>query len=364
MRRRLLLLVSIDARRPAAWLTLAAAAAVGMLSAASSDAGPTPAVWAAVVGAVLAVAALGDVTPQRSGAICDPVWCGERVAWPLCGWLVAAACFGGGGATAHGAVGSVAGGALFAMLCRRGLLAADGASMTFVVACCAGAAGWWADAVWPGQMPGAVVTTVVLGGVAAAVWALRGFREVETVATVRSSARHLLTAAAMMGAMAGMVGWLFLAAEHAICDLVASLAWFGALAVPSATLGDGVSHAAVWRRLERAAPRGRLRLGPGRTRDGVQAVVTTAALVGWPPLVAAALAGGDAARSGAAWIVVVAVAAAAVLLLGAVGFGRLVGATPDTQLAVVVVVCLAVAVAPLLAPGLAPVLLSCLGPGR
>ena len=367
MRRRLLLLVSIDARRPAAWLTLAAAAAVGMLSAASSDAGPTPAVWAAVVGAVLAVAALGDVTPQRSGVICDPVWCAERVAWPLCGWLVAAACFGGGGATAHGAVGSVAGGALFAMLCRRGLLAADAASMTFVVACCAGAAGWWADAVWPGQMPGAVVTTVVLGGVAAAVWALRGFREVETVATVRSSARHLLTAAAMMGAMAGMVGWLFLAAEHAICDLVASLAWFAALAVPSATLGDGVSHAAVWRRLERAAPRcsrGRLRLPPGRTRDGVQAVVTTAALVGWPPLVAAALAGGDAARSGAAWIVVVAVAAAAVFLLGAVVLGRLVGATPDTQLAVVVVMCLAVAVALLLAPDLAPVLLSCLGPGR
>jgi hypothetical protein len=96
----------------------------------------------------------------------------------------------------------------------------------------------------------------------------------------------------------------------------------------------------------------------------VQAVVTTAALVGWPPLVAAALAGGDAARSGAAWIVVVAVAAAAVLLLGAVGFGRLVGATPDTQLAVVVVMCFAVAVAPLLAPGLTPVLLSCLGAGR
>jgi len=92
----------------------------------------------------------------------------------------------------------------------------------------------------------------------------------------------------------------------------------------------------------------------------VQSVVTTAALVGWPPLVAAALAGGDAARSGAAWIVVVAVAAAAVLLLGAVGFGRLVEATPDTQLAVVVVMCLAVAVAPLLAP----VLLSCLGLGR
>jgi hypothetical protein len=155
----------------------------------------------------------------------------------------------------------------------------------------------------------------------------------------------------MMGAMAGMVGWLFLAAEHAIFDLVASLAWFAALAVPSATMGDGVSHAAVWRRLERAAPRGRLRLGPGRTRDGVQAVVTAAAVVGWPPLVAAALAGGDAARSVAAWLVVSAIAAAAILLLGAVGLGRLVGATPDTQLAVVVVTCLV------------PALLACLGLG-
>jgi hypothetical protein len=62
--------------------------------------------------------------------------------------------------------------------------------------------------------------------------------------------------------------------------------------------------------------------------------------------------------------VVVAVAAAAVFLLGAVVLGRLVGATPDTQLAVVVVMCFAVAVTPLLAPGLAPVLLSCLGAGR
>lgn len=353
---RLLLLVRIDARRPAAWLTLAAAAAAGMLSAASFDAGPTPAVWAAVVGAVLAVAALGmatlgDVTPQSSRAICDTVWCAERAAWPLAGWLAAAACLGAGGATACGAVGSVAGGAMYALLCRRGLLAADAASVTLVVACCAGAAGWWADAVWPGRMPGVGVTIAGLGGVAAAVWAVPVVRELATVASMRSSARHLLTAAAMMGAMAGMVGWLFLAAEHAIFDLVASLAWFAALAVPSATMGDGVSHAAVWRRLERAAPRGRLRLGPGRTRDGVQAVVTTAAVVGWPPLVAAALAGGDAARSGAAWLVVSAVAAAAILLLGAVGLGRLVGATPDTQLAIVVVI------------GLVPALLACLGLG-
>lgn len=348
---RLLLLVRIDARRPAAWLTLAAAAAAGMLSAAPFDAGPTPAVWAVVVGAVLGVAALGDVTPQSSGAICDTVWCAERAAWPLVGWLAAAACLGAGGATACGAVGSVAGGAMYALLCRRGLLAADAASVTLVVACCAGAAGWWADAMWPGRMPGAGVTIAGLGGVAAAVWAVPGVWELATVASMRSSARHLLTAAAMMGAMAGMVGWLFLAAEHAIFDLVASLAWFAALAVPSATMGDGVSHAAVWRRLERAAPRGRLRLGPGRTRDGVQAVVTTAAVVGWPPLVAAALAGGDAARSGAAWLVVSAVAAAAILLLGAVGLGRLVGATPDTQLAVVMVTCLV------------PALLACLGLG-
>jgi hypothetical protein len=348
---RLLLLVRIDARRPAAWLTLAAAAAAGMLSAAPFDAGPTPAVWAVVVGVVLAVAALGDVTPQSSGAICDTVWCAERAAWPLVGWLAAAACLGAGGATACGAVGSLAGGAMYALLCRRGLLAADAASVTLVVACCAGAAGWWADAMWPGRMPGAWLTIAGLGGVAAAVWAVPGVRELATVASLRSSARHLLTAAAMMGSMAGMVGWLFLAAEHAIFDLVASLAWFAALAVPSATMGDGVSHAAVWRRLERAAPRGRLRLGPGRTRDGVQAVVTAAAVVGWPPLVAAALAGGDAARSGAAWLVVSAIAAAAILLLGAVGLGRLVGATPDTQLAVVVVTCLV------------PALLACLGLG-
>lgn len=362
MRTCLPLLVSIDARRPVAWLTLAAAAgAAVVLAVAPGGDAPTPPVTAVVVGALLAVAAIGGSACPWGVGGCGAVWWAERAAWPLLGWLLAAGWWGDGPLVACGACGIAIGAALLALLCRTGLLAADAASVTLVAACGAGAAGWWADGAWSGLLPGGVVAAGVFGVAALLAGALLGGREFRSATSARYTTRHLLTAAAMMGAMAGMVGWLFLATEHAACDLVASLAWFGALAVPAATLGDGVSHAAVWRRLEQAAPGGagpRLRLAPGRMRDGVQAVVTTAAVLGWPPLVAAALAGGDVARSGAAFLVVAALAAAAVLLLAAVGLARLVAAAPDTHLALVgVAVCLAAAVA---GAGHTPFLLSCL----
>lgn len=362
MRTCLPLLVSIDARRPAAWLTLAAAAGVAVvLAVAPGGDAPTPPVTAVVVGALLAVAAIGGSACPRNVVECAAVWWAERAAWPLLGWLLAAGWWGGGALVACGACGIAIGAALLALLCRSGLLAADAASVTLVAACCAGAAGWWADGAWSDLLPGGVVATGVFGAAALLAGILLGGREFRSATSARYTTRHLLTAAAMMGAMAGMVGWLFLATELAACELAASLAWFGALVVPAATLGDGVSHAAVWRRLEQAAPRcggPRLRLAPGRMRDGVQAVVTTAAVLGWPPLVAAALAGGDAARSGAAFLVVAALAAAAVLLLAAVGLAGLVAAAPDTHLAVVgAATSLAVAVA---GAGHGPFLLSCL----
>ena len=356
------LLVSIDARRPVAWLTLAAAAGVAVvLAVAAGGDSPTPPVTAVVVGALLAVAAIGgSVCPRHVGA-CGAVWWAERAAWPLLGWLLAAGWWGGGALVACGACGIAIGATLLALLARSGLLAADAASVTLVAACCAGTAGWWADGAWSGLLPGGVVAAGVFGAAAVLAGILLGGLEFRSATSARYTARHLLTAAAMMGAMAGMVGWLFLATELAACDVVASLAWFGALALPAATLGDGVSHAAAWRRLERAAPRvagPRLRLAPGRTRAGVEAVVTTAAVLGWPPLVAAALAGGDAARSGAALLVVAALAAAAVILLAAVGLAELVAAAPDTHLALVgVAAAFAAAVA---GAGHAPFLLSCL----
>lgn len=344
--RRLILLATIDARRPAAWLTLGVAAIVAaLLSAAPPDGCPPPAVIAVAIGASLAVAAIGDATPRANAAVIDAARVAERAAWPLVGWW--SGCLFGWPVAAGGqpdvalavagGLGIVAGGGLFALLNRRGLLGADAASATLVVAAGAGALGWWAESVWPGQMPGGGVASGVLAGGAVAAWALLGRQPGGGALPTRAAARHLLTAAAMMGAMAGMVGWLFLAVELARLDLAASLAWFVALAVPAATLGDGVSHAALWRRLERLAPRGGgVRLAPGPIRDSLQAVLTTAALLGWPPIVVAALAGGDVAKSGAALSVVGALAAAAGVLLVIVSLGRAVGATPDTQLAVAV----------------------------
>lgn len=356
------LLVRIDARRPAAWLTLVAAAGVAfVLAEAPFSAAPTPAVTAVVVGAVLAVAAIGGSAGRRELGDCGAVWWAERAAWPLVGWLLAAGWSGRGPLVAWGACGIVTAAALVTLLCRRGLLAADAVSASLVAACAAGAAGWWADVVESSRQPGGAIAAGAFVSAALFAAALLARHEFRSATSARYAARHLLTATAMMGAMAGMVGWLFLATERSACDLVASLAWFGALAMPAATLGDGVSHAAVWRRLERAAPRcgsPRPRLAPGRIRDGVQAVVTTAAVLGWPPLVAAALAGGDAARSEAALLVVAALAAAAAFLLASLGLAGLVAAAPDTHLAIVgAATSLAVAFA---VAGHAPSLLSCL----
>lgn len=359
--RRLILLAKADARRPAAWLTLAAAAVVaGLLSAAPVDGIPTPALMAMVVGASLAVAVVGDATRRANAADIDSPRVAERAAWPLVGWLLAAGGMGSGVLATHGAFGIMTATGLFALLTRRGLLAADAASMTLVAAFSAGAMGWWADESWPGRMPG-IAAGGLLAGVAIAAWGLVGRRS-STAMQMRSTARHLLTAAGMMGAMAGMVGWLFLAAEFAMFDLAASLAWFVALAVPAATLGDGVSHAVVWQRLECVAPRpvgGWPQLAPGRVRDSVQAVFVTAALLGWPPLVVAALAGGDAARSGASLLVVAAVAAAAVVLFVIVSLGGVARALPDTQLAIAIAsTCLCAAALRILMSGQALFLLT------
>ncbi|MFM8497701.1 MAG: hypothetical protein ACKOEM_19595 [Planctomycetia bacterium] len=359
--RRLILLATIDARRPAAWLALVVAVVgAALLSAAPLDGCPTPSVIAAVVGAGLAVAAIGDATPRANAADLDVARVAERAAWPLVGWLVAAGGLGDALLAATGALGILAGGGLFALLSRRGMLAADAASATLVVTAGAGALGWWAGGAWPGRMPGGAGAGGVLAGVTIGAWAMLGRWPSSAAMPARSTARHLLTAAAMMGAMAGMVGWLFLAADLARLDLVASLAWFVALAVPAATLGDGVSHAVVWQRLAGAAPRGGgWRPAPGRVRDSLQATLTTAALLGWPPLVVAALAGSDAARLGAALSVVAALAVAAAVLLAIVGLGGVARATPDTQLAVAITgTCLCMAAVPVIGAWLPPDLLA------
>lgn len=344
MLHRLALLARVDARRPAAWLALVAAALVAGLLPETACAGrPAPAVAAVVLGAVLAVMALGDAVPTDRASAGGAFLIVARVAWPLIGWGVAAALRAELWLVPCGGIGIVAGAGLRAALVGRDLLAADAASVALVGAGFAGAVGWSSDESWPTRGAGGTVAAVVLVGLMLGAGAWRGRRRMArasslaAVPSLRYRARRLLTAAAMVAAMAGMVGWLFLATGLATLDLAASLAWFTALAVPAAALGDGVSHGTVWRRLERAAPHGtgrHARLAPGRLRDGVLATLTAAAMLGWPPLVAALLWGADVTRSVPAAVVVTALAAAAVVLLVVVVAGDIVTARPDTVQAI------------------------------
>jgi hypothetical protein len=309
---------------------------------------------ATLLGAALAVMALGDAGNFREPAGIDAGWLAERVAWPLVGWIAAAAVRQHWPLLAGGAVGIAAAAVLVAALVRRGALGADAASAALMAAGGSTAAGWWSESLWTGRLS----REIAAGTAAAALLVVAVFLVFATIRATpawRFHVRRALTAAGMIGALAGMVAWLLLAADRAALDLAASLAWFAALAVPAATLGDGASHAAVWRRLERAAPAaagGRLRLPPGRTRDGVFAVLTTGALLGWPPLVAAMVSGAEPARSWPAASVVVALAAAAGALLAVVWLGERAGMRPATvQAAAIGGMCLALAAA--LAAGVA-----------
>ena len=323
--RRLMLLARIDARRPAAWLSLVVATvAAWLLPEATAVCRPAPAILAMMVGVTVGVMAAGDAAQLVRGAGIDRGWCAERAAWPLIGWGLSMGLRGEGLLLGCGCLGIVVAAGLVAALVRCAVLAADAASATLATACCGGALGWWLDHLMPARKPGAVVALGVAVGVLVGVAGAA-----RPSAILRSGMRGFLTAAAMTAAVAGMVGWLFLAPEFACLDLAASLALFTAMAVPAATLGDGVSQSIAWRRLERTMPRPRFGLGPGRGRDAVVAGLTPAALLGWPPLVAAALAGGDVGRSWPAAGVALGLVGAAGMLLVIVAVGELAVVHPD-----------------------------------
>ncbi|MFN5756384.1 MAG: hypothetical protein ACK48M_06295, partial [Planctomycetia bacterium] len=110
--------------------------------------------------------------------------------------------------------------------------------------------------------------------------------------------RLCLTAVAMASALAAMIGWLFLDPSRASLLPLLSAGWFVALAVPEAALGDGAIDPGGWRR--------------PRVRQSLAAIVTPAAILGWPAVVAAALGAGGMTgiRAAAVTIVVLVVAAA------------------------------------------------------
>jgi hypothetical protein len=314
----------IDRRRPASWLAAATAAAVvaWLMTQPPADAGLRVA-GAVVAGAVVAVMAIGDPPRGISGPASDWVWL--RAAWPLAGAVtataasVAAVPVAGGaavvpsallwcavGATAHAVWVSVRAGATPADAVSMPLAGAGGAAAAAIATARAGGGG-------EAACGGAVLLTWLACSVALAAWRQRGPAgwngSVGTMGLFACGPEgRLLAGIAMSTALAGMVGWLFLAADASGWYRLLAAGWFAAAAVPQATL----TAAEVERR--------------GRP------AVAWATLLGWPLVVAAVLAPNSAATVERLGTLGGLAASAVVLTLLVVGLRR-VGASRETALA-------------------------------
>lgn len=324
------LLARIDARGGCLWISgIAAAVSVAILPATMPPGLPGSAVTSLALGVLLAVAAVGFV-PCTGAASLDATWVVVRACWPAVGWGAVALVRGMPDLAAWGCLGVSLGGGCLAAVARRGLIAADAAGVVLAVAGIAFAAGWWVTAAAGSDRSGALATAFVVSVAIAAALAISGCGR----AAARQSANHLLTGAAMAGALSGMVVWLFLIPDHAGLDLLASVGWFVSLALPAATLGDGVSHLGVWRRSERSQPVATgwaARLGPGRRRDSLRAPLLAAAVIGWPPFVAAVVGGFGGAH--APWTIAIgaALVTGALFLIAMTMLGDAAGVRPDAQ---------------------------------
>jgi len=329
---RLPLLVGVEARHAPVWIAAIAAATLAAFLPRAAPAGlPGPASGAVVLGGLLAVAAIGFL-PRTGSAALDAAWISVRAAWPVVGWSAAAVASGEPELAAWGCGGVVLGAGCLGFFARLSLVPADAAGTVLAALGVAGAAGWWATAAWGSDRRGAAVAAAVM--LAGCVGALAASASRRSRGPARHLANHLLTGTAMAGALLGMVLWLFLMPDLARLDLFASAAWFVALALPAATLGDGVSHRPVWRRSERAQPHAAgwpMHQGPGRRRDTLRAPVVAAAILGWPPFVAAAVGGFSDGPSRWAVAIVALLAAAGLLLIAMSLLGDTAGVAPDVQ---------------------------------
>ncbi|MEY3205102.1 MAG: hypothetical protein RLZZ21_1433 [Planctomycetota bacterium] len=316
----------IDRRRPASWLALATAATAVVWLVMQPPSGAGLRVAAAVMaGTVAAVMAIGEVPRGLYGPVRDWVWL--RAAWPLAAAVAAtAACVAafpvaGGQAVVSSALFCLAVGATAESVrasVRAGATPADAVSMPLAVAAAAAAAaiataraGGGGDAACGGAV---LLTWLACSAVLAAWRRQRGptpwTGSAGTVGLFGCGPEgRLLAGVAMATALAGMVGWLFLAADAAGWYRLLAAVWFMVAAVPQATL----AAAEVERRGRPAA--------------------VWAALLGWPLVVAAVLAPSPAAAVERVVSIGGLAAAAVVLTLLAAGLRR-VGAGRETALAV------------------------------
>ena len=192
--------------------------------------------------------------------------------------------------------------------------------------------------------------------------------------------RQTLSRLAMVAALAAMAGWLVLEpavdpgpgsghdhlAQHGQWDRLLQVhqaamawalftaAWFVGLAVPQATLQDGMAGARDWERLFRTTSRARRggaawrprlsvpRLGPVRFAGGV--ALSQAAILGWPVLVCVVLSLPTPSAARLPLGIVIGLAAAAVVVSAIVAFGAAVHASRETMFATTLAIALAIVV--------------------
>ena len=311
------LLLAGDARRPAAWIGLVAAAGAGL----GCPTGGGSAAVAAAVGGLAAVAAVGQPPPAAvgGGRRAWPVPL-VRSSWPLLGAALAAAwrAVSAGPAAAGVALWVGVGVALAAGLVVEFARARVGesvvASRGLMVVGLGAAAGLAAATLGAS----AVVQAVTM----AAAWALAGCGlaaaqgQEQPVGGPPGADGAAGRGPAMASALLAMAGCYFLAPQFAWGYGVIALGWFVVLAVPAATAARG---SAVAERLVRSSP-GRP-AAPGTLARAVPLVATSAALLAWPAVVAAMLAGPEAGSFGGPLAAVLALGLGSCLTLAAVAAG-------------------------------------------
>jgi len=364
----LVLLVRIDARRPASWLALLAAAG-GLVAAAEAQAPAAVALgwWA---GTLAVVAALGELPDddQWSG-MPPPPWLAGRLLWPLAGWGLGWWLGWGFSALARGenawpagaavVAGIVAGGAAVRGALAWKARAADASSVALVLGGVATAGAlavpaatrseWCLPAASLAWISAATISVAVAGSQSRLAPADRPTQrtgEEPPVLPVIGPLRRRLNSSAMVAALLGMVCWLFLDSTRAADFHAMTLAWFVSLAVPLATLGDGAMHTRAWRWLYSSSP---VLFPPARStavmprfwrpRLGSDSfsrvtVVSYAAILAWPALVAALILAGEPAVAWRAASTVLAVAAAALALVALGRAGARLGWSGDSTQAV------------------------------
>ena len=398
------LFVGIDLRRPASWITLAMGGWLGWwCAAATADQSGGIAMLSA---AMLAVAAIGDIPL----AVCLPAgrgqplfWCCERAGWPLVGMMLGILAA-GDGMQSFEIVPTATIGALLAAVTTvasrlSGAKAADAASLTLLMAAASAAAGVGLAPRLGGSCIGGVAAWLLLGGLVWA-WSRSQRTAIEAVLPGAHRAGHAaggdvlhvdalpangplrqtLSRLAMVVALAAMAGWLVLepaiepaveggpdhVGQNGLWDRLVQVhqaamawalitaAWFIALAVPQATLQDGMAGVRGWEQLFRTAAHVRhesaarwrsiwsLRPGPVRFAGGV--ALSQAAILGWPVLVCVALSLPTPAAARLPLCIVIGLAVAAVVVMALVALGAAVHVSRETVFATTLAIAVAIAV--------------------